>query len=440
MTWLYTILFRQKALNLLGLHILLGALSVVSNIFIIVWIWMCLYLLLAHKLSLVNRIILISYIVSLEIIGRIVKCSPFVPYELSKYLLIFYPLLLSISNKRAQYYALLLVPGILIGILEETELLLIVFNVFAWFSLYSLNIMTVKREITTEELTRLILLITCALTSALINVFVLTPEFADIDFGLEANFETTGGFGPNQVSTALGVGFAFIGFSILTNLKVYNRWIEFIFFFLFLFQAVLTFSRGGVLVGLVVLLLVYFLDIFQASRNKAKKLTYFFLITAGTVFSAYTINQLSKNTLYLRYSGETFGTQLGIKQKNLNVITSGRVEIFEQDWAIFKDYWFLGAGVDVSRELRAIQHINNMEIASHVELSRLLAEHGIFGLIFFLLTIGMFYKSFRYQPLALGKKFVVLCFVIGIITTFHSATRTFATPLISALGMLRIIK
>jgi hypothetical protein len=398
------------------------------------------YTLLSVKNSLINKITLISYIVSLEIIGRIVKCSPFVPYELSKYLLIFYPLFSGIANKKSRNWSLLLLPGILIGLFEGINFLLIVFNVFAWFSFYYFNIMTLKREITLVELRRLTLLVTSALSCALVNVFILTPEYTEIDFNLEANFETTGGFGSNQVSTALGVGFAFIGFSILTNLKVYNRLIEFGLFFLFLFQAVLTFSRGGVIVGLLALVAIYFLDIFQTGRDKGKKLLFFLLIGASTIAAAYFINQLSNNTLYLRYAGETFGTQLGIKEKNLNVITSGRAEIFEQDVNIFLEYWLLGAGVDVSRGLRAINHIDNLEIASHVELSRLLAEHGILGLLFFLLTVLLFYNSFRYQPLPVGKKFVIFCFIIGIITTFHSATRTFATPLISALGMLRIVK
>jgi hypothetical protein len=398
------------------------------------------YTLLSVKNSLINKITLISYIVSLEIIGRIVKCSPFVPYELSKYLLIFYPLFSGIANKKSRNWSLLLLPGILIGLFEGINFLLIVFNVFAWFSFYYFNIMTLKREITLVELRRLTLLVTSALSCALVNVFILTPEYTEIDFNLEANFETTGGFGSNQVSTALGVGFAFIGFSILTNLKVYNRLIEFGLFFLFLFQAVLTFSRGGVIVGLLALVAIYFLDIFQTGRDKGKKLLFFLLIGASTIAAAYFINQLSNNTLYLRYAGETFGTQLGIKEKNLNVITSGRAEIFEQDVDIFLEYWLLGAGVDVSKKLRAINHIANFEVASHVELSRLLAEHGILGLLFFLLTVLLFYNSFRYQPLPVGKKFVIFCFIIGIITTFHSATRTFATPLISALGMLRIVK
>ena len=72
-------------------HILLGAAATYSNVFIIVWFYAVLlqsfYLL---SFSTLNRQLIIAatmvYIGGFELIARMTKCSPVIPWEASKYL------------------------------------------------------------------------------------------------------------------------------------------------------------------------------------------------------------------------------------------------------------------------------------------------------------------------------------------------------------------
>lgn len=137
-------------------------------------------------------------------------------------------------------------------------------------------------------------------------------------------------------------------------------------------------------------------------------------------------------------TGETIGTEYGIKDRSINTLTSGRMNIFEQDMEIFGEYFPLGTGVHISTLKRAERENIPEPVASHVELSRLLAEHGILGLIFLITTFSWFIRSYKEQMTGLGKYFVVFCFIFSIGTTFHSATRTFITPLMGGLAMIRI--
>src|SRR5690606_31754763 len=90
-------------------------------------------------------------------------------------------------------------------------------------------------------------------------------------------------------------------------------------------------------------------------------------------------NRLTDNILLLRYQGETAGTLRGTREKDLSQITSGRYDIFLSDLQIWTDNFILGVGPGESPNMR--EGASQFKLLAHVEMSRLLSEHGLFGFI-----------------------------------------------------------
>ena len=104
-----------------------------------------------------------------------------------------------------------------------------------------------------EKLITILRLLIYPLIAVLAFVIIKTPDLDNVKFKLGANFDTAGGFGTNQVSTALGLG-AFLVFIFWKNkwqLSGY-RWFDGLLFVALIFRGLLTFSRGGMLGGLLV--------------------------------------------------------------------------------------------------------------------------------------------------------------------------------------------
>ena len=79
-------------------------------------------------------------------------------------------------------------------------------------------------------------------------VYFRTPNLEELVFGTLSNFDTSGGFGPNQVATMIGFGAFILGvfLFIRVNLSVYI-FLDGIFLTYFVYRGLLTFSRGGMI-------------------------------------------------------------------------------------------------------------------------------------------------------------------------------------------------
>ena len=100
---------------------------------------------------------------------------------------------------------------------------------------------------------------------------------------------------------------------------------------------------------------------------------------------------------------------------------------------MFLDHPFLGVGVGKNVELR--KELTGIEAASHNELTRMLAEHGSFGL---LALIILFLNPLI---LHLGDRqniFALSFLVFWLLTINHAAMRTAAPAFIYALSLLKV--
>lgn len=188
-----------------------------------------------------------------------------------------------------------------------------------------------------------------------------------------SNLATSGGFGPNQVSAILGLG-ALIFFLFITAGK--TEWGPRIFAFaamLFLAaQSALTFSRGGLynVVGSVAVASIYFI---RNPRTRARFLPLILIVVAATFFVILPqLDSFTSGTLSARFQ---------------NTDTTNRADIAMVQLQVWLDNPILGVGPGQTRYYAG-------QIA-HTEFTRLLAEHGIFGVLALLSLLFMAVRNLK---------------------------------------------
>jgi hypothetical protein len=428
------------------LHVAIGLGSLLTQWVSIFWFY---FILLSNFGWLVQKqkpfyaIALITYLTSFEILFRMVYATPYVPYEVGKYLLVsaFTIMIVTVSGRSILGWVMLacILPALFYDYSGEVGFANLVFNAFALVAL-AVGVITCSTiAITLRELKTLLRLLVFPLISCLTFIYIRTPDYEDITFDLGANFETSGGFGSNQVSTILGLGCAIVFICIVLKWQLtVVRWVDIGIFFLFGFQGLLTFSRGG-MIGAVVAI-VSFVYIISLSSNYIKKkykvpnfLNYLIPLIFLGFFAFETANEITGGNLKLRYQGETAGTLVGAKEKDLNALTTNRYNIFKEDLELWQEYPITGVGVGASRHMRNITE----GIIAHVELSRMLSEHGILGMFYFLLLIAVYFVYVNTTQQPVFKAIMTAFFVLALYSTFHAATRTYVTPLLMSLCVLR---
>lgn len=430
-------------------HIILGIFSTISIFFLIGWFYFALisgifkiYNSKTSEKKIIHLILLLIYIAPFEMVCRMSKTSPFIPFELGKYISFFFLLyglqLLRIIDTKGIVIVFLVLPGILMGWSHAPDYRYIIFNVLGLINLglglsFFGGVVLKNRVIDLNQLLRLMFY---PLLISVFYAFIKTPKYDDLSFDLGANFAASGGFGSNQVSTAFGLGL-FLAFYFWLNgsrLTGYNKIFDFGVAMLFLFQGLLTFSRGGVIGGVVgIILLIYNQWFLKNNKVAFSRISKLFLLGIPLIIITFLItNNITQGKLLQRYQGETTGTLLGVKEKTLNNITTGRSDIFLGDLEIFFEHPFLGVGVNESKYYRKYAE----GVGAHVELSRLLSEHGLLGLIIFLYLV--FILAIKMKYLRSEYAILVILFIVGLYTTFHAATRTFISPLIMAIACIPI--
>lgn len=249
-------------------------------------------------------------------------------------------------------------------------------------------------------------------------LIVKSPDLSQVDFGYGSNFETSI-YGPNQVSSVLGLGIIIIGLGILLKLKLFKwSWVGLGIAGFFLFRGLLTFSRGGIITAFVVLALVYLLILFSSKVSAGLRVRVIFFVVVG-FFAVYSLfqytNEITDNALFNRYAGIKYGKQLEVDS-----YTSGRTRITKIDWEIFKENWFMGVGVGMGKSARAKE---GFEIIAHVEFTRMLAEHGLAGVVSLLILLFLPIVLFIKETLIVNRVFILVGALFCFSFMLHSATR-----------------
>ncbi|MDQ5928996.1 MAG: hypothetical protein QG594_774, partial [Bacteroidota bacterium] len=228
-----------------------------------------------------EAIIMSAYIVSIEVLLRMTSGGIF--NEFGKYTIIIYMFLgmiysgFSKNSMLYWFFLLLLIPSIILSFISlsfETNIRkAIAFNISGPVCLGISAIYCYKREITFDRLKGVITAFCLPLISVVIYLFLYTPSVKDVVTGTQSNFATSGGFGPNQVSTILGLGIFVFFVQLLLNSK--SKLLQIInagFILIFAFRGIVTFSRGGIITAVVMIFLLVLILYFQANSNTKPKI------------------------------------------------------------------------------------------------------------------------------------------------------------------------
>ncbi len=240
------------------------------------------------------------------------------------------------------------------------------------------------------------------------------------DFFNDSNFRAAGGFGPNQVSAILGLGVVLL---VLVAARESRRSLQLLAVTLavwFLVQALLTFSRGGVL-NIVVALLVA-LPFLVARRETGPRAA--LLVVVAMVSLALLLPSLESLT----------GDKLGQRFTDTRQADK-RSELIAADFHTFTEHSLLGVGVGEAEHHRG----DRLVIASHTEYTRLLAEHGMLGIVALACLGAMVVAAFRRQRTAFGLAWTAALVAWSLTELWHASTRLAATPFAFALGSFTIV-
>ena len=357
------------------------------------------------------------------------------PYEIGKYFLVLSIGLIFLHHylkgansprfKIGYVVIALLVPGIFVNImLFDYEQW--VFNALAIFELAALLILVSKERWEMERFCRTLQYALIPAVFLAVHLSLTASDFSSIVFELRSNALASGGFGSNQVSTVLGLAIAIVIILYVLRRPLFQLGIlNYILLGILVFRGLLTFSRGGMIVAVIAVAIVMIPSIFLSYRSFLRFLFVGTLI-GGLGFAIFTkVDQITGNTLSLRYKGESYSTAHGYQEKTLNVVLSGRENIIISDFLIFRDHLAFGAGPGTSKNIRRRYGYANM--TAHTEFSRLLSEHGIGGLIVVcIISIFPFWWMSKQRLLA-WRYVVAALFAIAVLTTFHAAMRTNTT-------------
>ena len=239
------------------------------------------------------------------------------------------------------------------------------------------------------------------------------PALQDLSFSSEANFEMSAGFGPNQVSTVLGISLIIVSLSRTLSLKIFPKPIyEYIFLSTSIGIALLTFARGGVIAPFIAITFSYFFAGGLKDKVRFKGIFYVFGLLLGLYFFS---SYFTEGMIDTRYA--SLLTVLDPQQSTL----SGRTKIMAIDLQIFRDNFLMGVGPGGGHHLRWSYGYGSV-VGAHSEFTRMLAEHGLFGLISLISILILSFKE--YQKRTDHNKLLLGCMsIFGILTMFHSAFR-----------------
>lgn len=331
------------------------------------------------------------------------------------------------------FFLILLIPGILVTSfyadfnmdIRKT----LVFNLSGPVCLAISAIYMFKRKILFTDLQEIVVAMGLPIITTAVYLFLYNPSVKDVVTGTQSNFETSGGFGPNQVSTALGLGMFIFFTQLILFSKSKKRMILNGILLLFIsYRAIVTFSRGGVITAVIMIICLLFLLYCFSNAKGKKKFSLVFILTALMAGGIWTYSSLQTSGLInKRYANQDAAGRA--KKDRLG----GREEIMDSEFKLFLDNPILGVGAGMGKKVR--KETLGAEVASHNEISRMLSEHGlfgIFGLLLLLITPLILYMNNRQHLYFLSF------YVFWLLTINHAAMRTAAPAFVYALALLSV--
>ncbi|MDB9961585.1 O-antigen ligase family protein [Oceanihabitans sp.] len=378
-----------------------------------------------------------AYFVGAEILFRITRGG--ISYEAGKYLVIvfifvgmFYK---GLSGNGYPYfiYLMFLIPSIFVA---STTLSFdanfrtnIAFVLSGPVCLGVAALFCYEKRVTFNQLSTVLLNMVLPIISTTAYIFLYNPSVRDALSGTGSNRTTSGGWGANQVSTILGLGMFIMAVRLFTKspslgLKILNL----IIFSAMAFRALVTMSRGGVVAAvctIIAFVVIYYTKVSAKKRNDIVMISILFLFS---IMVTWVISSTQTDGYVdLRYQNKD---HLGREKSD---VSTGRGELLINELEGFIASPFFGIGSSRAKDQRI--EIEGQGVTSHSEVSRTLAEHGMFGVaILVILLLKPFDLRSKYKHNYYFYAFLVFWFT----TINHSSMRIAAPAFVYALALLNV--
>jgi len=365
-----------------GLHVLLAvvirSVPILATIFALGMLGVGLTIVLLKDIK-INSIYIISYLVGVELFWRMTDANVF--YETGKYGVSFLAILALLAAARDQdwrmpkspvLYFILLVPSTIFTFSSfdlDLARQYVSFNLSGPLALTICAIYFSRMKIDLTQLKKMVLVIIAPIISVATHVGLSTLSRGIILFRNESNFSTSGGFGPNQVSSVFGLGVLLIFVYLL--LEKENRIFKLLLVLLmltFITQGLLTFSRGGIYLATIAISLAFLVTIREPKKFVGSLLL---IIVLSAVFYWLLVPWLEE------FTGGFFVTRF------TDFSLTNRPEIALADIQTWLDNFWFGVGPGGSYGSRLV----NLNVSAHTEFTRMLADHGMMGAISILLLL-----------------------------------------------------
>jgi len=389
-----------------------------------------------------------AYMIGLEILMRMTRSTIVWEYGKLAIVIFFFTAFLVEKLKRetpvpAVLYLICLFPSLLFifdADLSSTKYSsnfeLFTYNLSGPIALTFSVIYFYKRKMSFNEFREISYWMILPLITLLVYIILKARSSGAIEYNFSANFQASGGFGPNQVSTVLGLGILILGFAFVFNYKLtYSRYFDIALLIIFFYRGLLTFSRGGVITPIIsiVLMLLLMSTYFPRRFFNPRILG---IVIIGVIIGYFvfaTVNTKTGGFLEERYQGNTQDTEYTGQKK----IWSGRDRLFFADIQVFLENPVMGAGLGLAQIRRA--ELAGFSATSHSELSRLLSEHGLFGIFALSMLILLPWREFRRSKSYYNKAIIVGCVSFAFLSMSHSGMRTVCPSFIYGLALVNII-
>ena len=378
-----------------------------------------------------------AYVMAAEVFLRMTGGLVF--YETGKYAVILFMIFgLYFHNFKTSsliyvVFFLLLIPGVMVTFFdisyENNFRTTILFNMSGPICLFVSALYCYKREIKLNQYLRLLDTMVLPIVAMATYLLFYSPDLQDVVTNADASRGASGGFGPNQVSTILGLGMfcLFVRFFLPYKSRVLRIIMYAILAFISL-RALATLSRGGVFTAII--MSAFFIVVFiryATPKAKAKGIVKIITICLGA-FVIWSVSLVATNNMvFNKYTGRNAS---GVKHGD---ISTGRVEIAQTDFEAFEQNPLFGIGVGMGKFFRA--EAEDIKAASHNEITRLVSEHGFLGILSLILLIAVPSIHFLTDN---RNIFIVPLVLFWFLTINHSAMRIAAPGLIYGLALLKV--
>jgi len=327
----------------------------------------------------------------------------------------------------------LLIPAVFVTIINSsisTDIKkVLVFNLSGPICLAISAMYMYQRRIFLSDLQNILCVMGLPVISIAAYLFLYNPNVRDVITGTQSNFETSGGFGPNQVSTILGLGmFIFFTQLVLFSKSKKEIIINAVLLIFITYRGIVTFSRGGIFTAVAMIICLLYLVYKKSNATGKSKFVLVFVLTGLMAVGVWTYSSFQTYGLISkRYANQDARGR--VKADRLG----GREEIMSEELAIFLDNPVLGIGAGMGKEVR--KEAFGYEAASHNEVTRMLSEHGLFGIFGLLLLVitpfGLYINNNQHL-------YFISFFAFWALTINHAAMRTAAPAFIYALCLLHV--